>query len=328
MLISEKKIDSAASQKYGDLEFSTIPAVAKPSTFSPKMLPFLLKVWKTERSCRRLFKARGTDAVLGMGGFTSLPPVHAGHALKKPSFVHDSNALPGKANRITAKFCSKVLIGLDAAKQYFPSEKTEVVGTPVRKELRQLPSREAAAEKFGIDPNTPTILCMGGSQGARNLNTLVSEASDRLGEEVQVLHLAGGNDFERMQELIGSRKGYHLIKFCDDMAAAYAVSDIVVMRSGASSLTEVSAVGLPSILIPYPYAADDHQTVNAEVYVKGGAAEMAQESDLNADKLADMLRRILFEKYIHETMKVAIRELAVDDAASRICDVIEKECVK
>ncbi|MFT3990966.1 MAG: undecaprenyldiphospho-muramoylpentapeptide beta-N-acetylglucosaminyltransferase [Luteolibacter sp.] len=323
LLISEKKVDAEASAKYSHLNFAKIPAVAKPATLSPKMLPFLWKLWRTQAHCKKILREFKADAVLGMGGFTSLPPVYAGHRLKLKTFVHDSNARPGRANVLTSRFCTEVFLGLDAAKTYFPNRLTVNTGTPVRPEILHLPSRAEAAARFGLDPSRPTLVVMGGSQGARRLNQLAAEAANSLSPETQVLHIAGALDFERVSETVKGREGYKVLGFCDQMPSAYAVADLLIARSGASSLTEVSLAGLPSILVPFPYAADDHQTKNAEVFSKKGAAELVQERDFDAEKLAGMATSILLDLPTRERMAQAARALAIPDAADRVCTAIE-----
>lgn len=323
LLISEKKVDAQASQKYGDLAFDTVPAIAKPATFSLKMLPFLWKLMKTTSKCKSLLREFGADAVIGMGGFTSLPPVMAGKKMGASTFVHDSNALPGKANRFTAKWCDKVLLGLEVAKTYFPQSKTEVTGTPVREELQTLPDREEAAKKLGVDPNRKTVLVMGGSQGARQLNSLVVEASKAM-PNIQFIHITGNLDFDRVKAEMGENCPHHkLVHFCDDMASVYAVTDLAVMRSGASSLSEISYLGLASILVPYPYAADDHQTKNAEVFENADAVVLRQESELDAGMLVADVSAIFDDTEKLVNMSAASAALGVKDAATRVCTVIE-----
>ena len=326
LLVSEKKIDQEASRKYSQFRFETIPALPKPATFSPKMLPFVLNVWRTIGQCKGILSNFKADAVLGMGGFTSLPPVVAGRRLGIPTFVHDSNALPGKANRLTSRWCSEVFVGLEAARKHFPKVECVVTGTPVRDELRQLPSRAEAAAHWGLDPAKRTILVMGGSQGARKLNSLVAEAfgsSSRLDDLPQVLHVAGPGDVERVKEQAGEREGYRIEGFCDRMPFAYAVADAVVARSGASSMTELAFLGLPSLLIPFPFAADDHQTVNAKVFADAGAAILEQEADLDAGKLAERVSELL-ESERREKMATAAKAMSVPDAASVICGAVGK----
>ena len=177
LLISEKKVDAQGAKKYGRLAFHTVPAIAKPSSLSPKMIPFLFKLWRTVRQCRKILLQNQCDVVLGMGGFTSLPPVLAGKKLGLMTYVHDSNALPGKANRTTARWCRKVLLGMEAASSYFADAEVVVTGTPVRHELTSLPERADARKAFGMDTGGPAVLVMGGSQGAQTLNTLIIDAA-------------------------------------------------------------------------------------------------------------------------------------------------------
>lgn len=323
LLISEKKVDAEASAKYSHLRFETVPAVAKPATLSPKMLPFLWKTWGSIHRCKRIIREFGAHAVLGMGGFTSLPPVYAGHKLGLKTFIHDSNARPGRANVLTSRFCTQVFLGLDAAKPFFPQRETVCTGTPVRPEIVHLPDRDHAAALFGLDPDKTTILVTGGSQGAHRLNELSAEAAGKLPPDTQVLHIAGALDVDRVSEIAKGRSHHKVLGFCDQMPSAYAIADLVIARSGASSLTEIAISGHPSILVPYPYAADDHQTRNAEVFAEAGAAKLVQERDLDAEKLASLATSILQDLPTYKRMAKAARDLAIPDAAERVCAAIE-----
>ena len=321
ILVSEKEIDREASRKYVDFKFASVPAMAKPPTLSLRMLPFLAKLWKTVRSCDGMIADFQPVAVLGMGGFTSLPPIYAAKRRAVPAFIHDSNALPGKANRLTSRWCRQVFIGFDEARSYFPNVSCVVTGTPVRKELTQLPSRDDAAQQLGLDPARPVVLVMGGSQGAKRLNSLVAETAFPSGS--QVLHIAGPGDHQRIKNQAGNRSDYQVLGFCDDMAAAYAVADVVIARAGASSMTELAYLGLPSILVPYPYAADDHQTKNAEVFAAAGAGFLEQEDSLDATKLAARVALVL-EPATREEIRAALEKISVRNAAERVCKAIEE----
>ncbi len=325
LLISEKKIDAQASKKYGTLQFITVPAIAKPATFSLKMLPFLNRLRKSIHQSKQILKEHKCDVVLGMGGFTSLPPIFAGKTLGLTTYVHDSNALPGKANRLTARWCTKVLLGLQAASPYFQSEKVIVTGTPVRKELSVPIRQDRARATLNLPSDGKAILVMGGSQGAKRLNSLVVEAAKELQKTsltVRFLHITGASDFDRVSELAKNIEGYQVLSFCNDMASAYAACDLAICRAGASSMTELSYVGMPSILVPYPYAADDHQTFNARVFEQAGAALLRQESDLDTQTLIDDLTRILNDESLRQKMATQSESLAVKDAATQICNVI------
>jgi len=325
LLISQKKIDSQASAKYPHLDFKVVPAIAKPPTLSPKMLPFLWALFQSIRSSKKIIREFEADAVLGMGGFTSLPPVYAANRLRLKTFIHDSNARPGRANILTSRFCNKVFIGLQPAASFFKTT-TQLTGTPARPEIINLPTRQQAANAFGLDPSKKTLLVTGGSQGALNLNRLIAIASDHLPPELQILHIAGPTDIIRIQNEHPTRRpGYKLISFCDNMPAAYAASDIVIARSGASTLTEISLASLPSILVPYPYAADDHQTANALVFSQVNAAKLIQEKDLNATSLAEIITSIATDPDTLSTMSQAAKSLAVPDAASQVASLILDE---
>lgn len=320
LLISEKKVDATASEKYRDLRFETVRAIAKPSTFSPKMLGFLWRLHRTIGHCREILKREKADVVLGMGGFTSFPPVYAGSKMGLRTYVHDSNAIPGRSNRMTAKRCTAVLVGMDEAAGHFPGARVVRTGTPVREELHELPPREEACELFGLDPAKRTLLVMGGSQGAHHLNEVVLKGT--IGSGWQVLHLAGEDDFERVNKEGGNRLGYKVMAFCSEMGAAMSASDFCLARSGASSLTELSHAGLPALLVPYPYAADDHQTANARVYERAGAAFLQSQEEVTAGRLKTILGELTEDSLAR--MAASMKALAEPAAAAKIANVVEE----
>ncbi len=322
LLISRKEIDARATAGHEHLAFETVPAIAKPPVFSPRTPLFLWKLASSIRHARRLIRANRIDVVLGMGGFTSLPPVYAGHRLGLPTFIHDSNARPGRANILTSRFCSRVLLGMDAAREWFPNAACETTGTPVRPEILAPPARAEAAAKFGLDPAKTTLLVTGGSQGARRLNEIAAEAANRLPETIQILHIAGPANEATVKAALAGRPGAVALGFCDAMDTALAAADAVVARSGASFLTEAAAAGLPCILVPYPHAADDHQTANARVFERAGAAVVVPEPELDAEKLASLAVSILGDPDRRSAMAAAARALAVPDAAARVRDAV------
>ncbi len=323
LLISRKSVDADASAKYGALDFVSVAAIAKPPTLSFRIVPFLVKLWRTVRESRRIFKDRQVDVVLGMGGFTSLPPIYGAKKMKLATALHDSNALPGKANRLGARWCNRVLLGLAAAREYFESSEVDVTGTPIRSEFHNLPEEKEARVRFGLNPDQPVVLCFGGSQGARFLNTLVVQLAEILGEGVQWLHVAGRHDEERVKGLVGDREGHVVLGFCDDMPAAYAASSLVVSRSGGASLSELAALAIPSILVPYPHAADDHQTFNARCFEEAGASVLVPESSVNAADLSEVVDQILGNPSRLEGMRKGAESMSIINAAERICDVLE-----
>lgn len=327
LLVSEKAIDQRALQAHPDLESRQIAMMGKPKTLSPAMLKFLLKVWKTYRHCQGLVRDFEADAVLGMGGFTSLPPIMAGKKLGKPTFIHESNAIPGKANKLTAKYCSAVFVGMDVCTQHFPNKTCHVVGTPVRDGLKATIDRSAARASFGLDPNKKTLLAMGGSQGARGVNDAICGALAELDPEVlQIIHLTGKDDEVSVREAYERTAfTHHVAPFCDRMGEALTSADIVISRSGASSMSELAHFGIPSILIPYPHAAEDHQTFNAKPFAEAGAAFLCPQGDLKAAELARLIREEFLNPAKYEVMQRKMHSFSSDDANIKICDIMEAQ---
>jgi UDP-N-acetylglucosamine--N-acetylmuramyl-(pentapeptide) pyrophosphoryl-undecaprenol N-acetylglucosamine transferase len=325
VLISEKQIDALATEGHHDLRFEKLPAIAMPPVFSLRMIQFVWKFFKTTRACKKLLQEFGADIVLGMGGFTSLPPLYAGRKLKLKTLLHESNAFPGKANRMSAKFCDLVLLGLGEASSHFPAAKTSVVGTPLRNALRTKVDPTEAWKFFQLNPDLPVVLVMGGSQGARGVNESVLGALAHLDPQaVQFIHLSGP------QEIDAVRKAYaatafnaHVAPFCQRMELAYAIASVCISRAGASSLTELSAFALPTILIPYPFAADDHQTKNAEVFVRAKAALMVQERDLTGTRMASLLTDLLNNQEVRTSLSTNMASLGHLDSAERVCEAME-----
>ncbi|MFK5922303.1 MAG: undecaprenyldiphospho-muramoylpentapeptide beta-N-acetylglucosaminyltransferase [Verrucomicrobiota bacterium] len=325
LLISEKKIDSLAVEGYEHLNFERVRSVPMPKLLSLAMVPFAFRSLAGLWRCRGILKRFDASVVMGMGGFTSTIPLMAGRLRSCRTLVHESNAIPGRANRLNAKFSDLVLLGLEACADHFDEGKTQVVGTPLRPELHQHPQRAQARQHFALEKDKKTVLVMGGSQGARGINMMVSQALPQYVKAgVQLLHIAGVDDVEMVEEAYAEVDGAGcVVKFCSEMGLAYAAADVALCRSGASSLAELAAFGLPSVLIPYPYAAEDHQTKNAQIYERGGAALLYQQGDLDAGKLAQVLIDLLDDDERLAKMADKMNSFAMMDAAERVADAVE-----
>ncbi|MFP4036513.1 MAG: undecaprenyldiphospho-muramoylpentapeptide beta-N-acetylglucosaminyltransferase, partial [Desulfobacteraceae bacterium] len=231
----------------------------------------------------------GADAVLGVGGYSAGPVCAAARLLGIPVVIHEQNSLPGLTNKWLCRVAERVLISFEESRSGFPAGKTVFTGNPVREEIL-----EAAAEKNAR--GELAILVVGGSQGAAAVNTAVVESMEILageGRRFQVMHQTGESDYQRVAEAY-RRIGLEarVFPFIEDMAQAYAFSDLVVSRAGAGTVAELAAVGKPSVLIPYPYSANDHQVKNARVLADAGGAEILLQADLTGGSLADTLRRL------------------------------------
>ncbi len=328
VFISEKEIDSLATQGRDDLRLEKLPSVGMPHVFSPAIAKFFVKFYDSYQKCRQIYDSFQPDAVLGMGGFTSTAPILAGRTRKIPTFIHESNAIPGKASKLTARVSSIVLLGFSECATFFPKSKTEVTGTPVRHSLLTPVDRRAVLTKFGLRDSVQTLLIMGGSQGAQGLNRAASAAVATFpADELQVIHFTGRRCEDTMRaEYASQGRAAYVAAFHHDMQEAYSVADLAISRSGAASLTELSHFGLPSVLIPFPYASEDHQTLNAQLFVRAGAAILCKEENAIAGDLADVLRRLIAKPELLSAMATKSKNFARDNAAAAVVDLIEQQC--
>jgi UDP-N-acetylglucosamine--N-acetylmuramyl-(pentapeptide) pyrophosphoryl-undecaprenol N-acetylglucosamine transferase len=279
------------------------------------------------RVCRQV----DPDVVLGMGGFTSAPAILAARTRRGvAALIHESNAVPGKANRLAGVVADHVAVGLAECARHFRRDRVTVTGTPVRARLRAGRVANAHAQ-LGLEKGRMTVLVMGGSQGAHAINETMAGALPWLADwrsRTQYVHLSGPRDeafareaYER-NELVAK-----VMSFCSEMELAYSAADLVVARSGAATLAELAAFGLPAILIPYPAAAGNHQLHNARVFERAGAARVIERfSGMHVaagERLAEEIARLLADDTARAGMAKAARSLAVENAAERIADLLE-----
>ncbi|MGC1362134.1 MAG: undecaprenyldiphospho-muramoylpentapeptide beta-N-acetylglucosaminyltransferase [Silvibacterium sp.] len=270
--------------------------------------------------CRKLLRQFNPDAVIGVGGYASGPAMGAAILAGIPTLAFEPNAFPGLANRIVGKRVSAAAVNFAPAARYFRN--AQVTGIPVRREF------------FGLSPraaNTPPhLLVFGGSQGARIFNTLMPKIAAALLATIPgltILHQAGARHSETTlaayQASGAPAERWQVYPFLDDMPRRFEAADLVLARSGASTVAELAAAGKPSLLIPFPQAADDHQRRNAEVLAEAGAAEMLLERELTPELLQQSLIRILEDRPGLDRMSEQARKLAHPDAASRIASMVE-----
>lgn len=230
----------------------------------------------------RIIRAFKPQLVLGVGGYVTGPVVLAAWLMGVKTCIHEQNSIPGMANRMLGKIVDQIYISIPGSEDFFPKGKTVLTGNPVRLELLHENGRQK-------EPATgKTVLVLGGSQGAHRVNGLMVEAFtlNPPGDTVQVRHQTGNSDEDWVRKAYAEAGvAAQVSSFITDMAAAYREADLVVSRAGATTLAELAVLGKPAILIPFPYAADDHQTTNAAFLARGGAALMFQEKELDGPKL-------------------------------------------
>ena len=325
LFVSEKEIDSLALSTRSQFQFEKLPTVGLPSIYSPAIFGFLKRFAESFSRCRSIYQKFKPEVVLGMGGFTSTAPILAGRLRGISTLLHESNAIPGKANRLAAKMVRAVLLGFKEAAQFFPKARTEITGTPIRTELKRL-ERQSAREKLGLERDVTTMLVMGGSQGASGINQAIIKSLPLLRDAaLQVIHLTGTRD-ERLvaENYRRERIAAHVAAFHHHMEEVYSAADFAVARSGAASLAELAFFELPTILIPFPYAADDHQTRNAEIFARAGAAFILKESELTPELLTQKIREMIAHPDQLRKMADRSSRLAPRDAANRVAATMEK----
>ena len=325
VFISEKEIDTLAVTNHPDFRFEKLPTVALPSPFSPAILRFVRRFYGSLAVCRAIYRKFQPQIVLGMGGFTSTAPVLAGRMRGSATFIHESNAFPGKANRHTARFVRAVLLGFQECAAFFPNVPTAWTGTPIRSNLRRIDRAEALAS-LGLRPELPTLLVMGGSQGAQGINQAMIKALPGLqGAALQIIHLTGTRDARLLEDNYRRENiPAFVAAFHHAMEEVYSAADFAIARSGAASLAELAHFALPSLLIPYPYAADDHQTRNAEIFVQAKAAVLLKEVELVDDSLGKKIQQLLGAPDTLRAMGEAAAKLAPKNAAELIVETMER----
>lgn len=284
-----------------------------------KLLGNLLQVPKAMLASRAILKAYGPDVVIGVGGYASGPVVLTAWLMGIPTAVQEQNALPGFTNKLLGRFVKAVFVAFKEAIPSFPARKVRLLGNPIRRELLDnFLKPHATSERL-------RLLVFGGSQGAHAINTVVPPALEKLGvvrERLSLVHQTGKKDVEAVKAAYANATfPVEVREFIDDMSKAYADADLVLCRAGATTLAELTVCKKPSVLIPFPHAADDHQTINARSMVDAGAALMVEERSLTPDSLAALLGPLLTDKERLKKMEKAAAGLGRPEAAKEITDV-------
>ncbi len=317
LLVSAKEIDQQTTKSLS-FETITLPAVGLQAGGRLRFVPQLLK---SLRQSRKLFRKDPPAAVLATGGFTSAPPILAGWSLKKPAYLHESNSIPGRAIRWLAPFATAIFAGFPSAQKSLRKRNVLLTGTPVRTELKSI-EPAAARIALGLNPEKPVLLVMGGSQGAAAINRLALEALPALAQknpELQFIHLTGPKEREKVRDAYAARqRKAAVLPFLTEMELALGAATVALSRAGASSLAEFAAVELPSILIPYPSAADNHQFFNARAFMETGAARQLEQLSATPEYLATLVTELIDNAEMRHRMRTALRAWQTPDAAEKI----------
>jgi UDP-N-acetylglucosamine--N-acetylmuramyl-(pentapeptide) pyrophosphoryl-undecaprenol N-acetylglucosamine transferase len=289
-----------------------------------KKIKAIFGVFFSMISSYKMFKEIKPDVVLGAGGYASLGPVVTAFMMSIPTMILEQNTIPGLANKMLGKFAGAVAVTYQESISIFPRGKTFLTGNPIREKILK-GSKDAAYNIFALEKNRFTVFVFGGSLGARSINNAVIGAFSSmldLKDKIQFLHQTGEQDCEFVKETY-RRWGFRgtVVPFIFQMAEAYAVADIVISRAGATTLAEITAIGKPAVLIPYPYAAGSHQEINANKLSEIKAAKMILDHQLKGEVLAQSIRELFTDEDLRTEMERNSRSVGRPDAAQKIVDI-------
>ena len=289
--------------------------------FPVKLITSLLKA-------RRIIAEFQPDVVIGTGGFASGPLLQVASIAGIPSLIQEQNSYPGITNKLLSKKADKICVAYEGLDRFFPKNKMVLTGNPVRQDLIGIDGKRAEALlHFELDPDKKTLLVLGGSLGARRINQLIAkELVGFTSQNVQVIWQCGKLYFEEYQHF-NEKDGVHVLAFIDRMDLVYAAADVVISRAGASSVSELCIVGKPTIFIPSPNVAEDHQTKNAQAIVDKGGALLIRESELDTQFTA-IFNKLMSDEKLQQQLSANIKKLAkvnaTKDIVAEIIQLIKK----
>jgi len=286
-------------------------------------LPF--KLIKSMLQVRRIFRRFKPDAAIGVGGYSSFPVLRVAQGSKIPTFIHESNSFAGKSNKWLGKKATKVFTGTDGMEKFFPAEKIVVTGNPVRKEIVDANiSRSEGVKFFSLDEAKKTMLIVGGSLGAKSINEAIDKGlDDLLHTGLQVIWQTGKPYSAKAKQRANGKQDVWVNEFITQMEYAFAAADIVVARSGAMTVAELCVAKKPVLFVPYPFAAEDHQTVNAMRLVNKNAALMIKDSEAG-EKLVPMAIELARNETKQQELKNNIAKWAITNADMKVAEEVLK----
>ncbi len=309
------------------LNFKTIEVRGFERRLSFKNIQTVLKTVGSLWQSRKIISEFKPDIVIGTGGYVCGPVLLAASLMGIPTMIQEQNVIPGITNKILSRFVDKIAVGYVEAKKYFSNQGNVFVsGNPIRPEVLSA-TREAGVRELGLDPAKRTVLISGGSRGARSINQAMLQVHEEFAghKDIQLLHVTGQNEYnsivENLQQRcidIGKAGNIIIIPYLYNMPQALAVADIAVFRAGATGLAELTARGLPAIIVPYPHAAENHQEFNARVMEEQGAAVVIRDAELDGSKLIIAINELVSDSQRLEEMAIASKKIGCPEAAEII----------
>lgn len=311
-----------------------VAALPMPRRLSPGLLKVPGGLRAAVRRCEEILRQEGAVAAATFGGYVSFPVSRAAARAGLPLVIHEQNAVPGLANRFAGRWASRIAVTFPgSAERFAQPEKVVVTGNPVRDDMLALDldgRRAEARAGFGLAPDVPTLLVFGGSQGARSLNRAIVRAHGLWSEpdQLQILHAAGASQYSEAAaawekvRAAGPGPRVRCLDFIEDMGAAYAAADIVVCRAGATSIAELTALGRPSVLVPYPHATRDHQMHNARALAQVGGAQVIEDGELTGRRLVDAVEPWIADPDARAAAARGARVFGRRDAAQQVARLV------
>jgi UDP-N-acetylglucosamine--N-acetylmuramyl-(pentapeptide) pyrophosphoryl-undecaprenol N-acetylglucosamine transferase len=320
LLVSPKEVDQRAAKDLVGMEVVTLPAVG----LTPgRKMAFLGGLGQSYKAAKRLFKLQRPQAALAMGGFTSAAPILAAKLCGMPTFLHESNTIPGRANRWLSWVVNQAFVGFPMAADGLNNRRVTTTGTPVRPQFKY---RDLAACRLelGLDPERPVIAVIGGSQGASGLNEVVMQSLPllaKLAPQLQWFHLSGPQDAVRVAAAYRQFNLTAMVHpFFEEMDLLLGAATVAISRAGASSLAELAAVRVPAVLVPYPAATDNHQFYNARALENSGAAHLLEQKQATPERLVSLLMELVENPAARQKMRSALGQWHAPKAAETIAE--------
>ncbi len=304
-----------------NIPFKSIHITGFKRKLSMENVKTIMRFLKGVKDSKQMLKDFQPDVVIGTGGYVCGPVVYAAAKLGIPTIIHEQNSVPGLTNKFLSKYVDKVAVCFEEAKSFFPEEKVVFTGNPRASEVLGQDGIRGRLSA-GLNTKTPAVLIFGGSRGARPINEAVVKSLAEFGSKpYQLLYVTGDAHFDDVKkevELVGNPENVIIKPFIHNMPEVLAGIDLAVTRAGATTLAELTSLGIPSILIPSPYVTNNHQEKNARALSDHGAAELLLEKDLTGKKLVEQIDQILINEEKIEQMKKYSKKLGMPDAASKL----------
>ncbi len=305
------------------IPFYTLRTMGFPGKNIIKIIRFLITTIGAVIRSMAILRREKPSVMIGFGGYVSFAPCVAAYLLSIPVCIHEQNTIPGKVNRVIASFAKTIFAGLPGSESYWKSSvrnKIKTVGIPIR--------QHAVREEYQAEEEQPfTVLIFGGSQGAGVFNTWLPDMLNALSvykDKIRFIHLVGNNPAGPVKQAYEDTGFEHrCFQFYEAMGEIYSVCDLAISRAGAGSLTELALAGIPAVVVPYPFAAENHQYYNAKIFADSGAIELIEEKNCNDKILADKIMHFLENRAILETMRTQMAKLAIHNAGKQIMDELE-----